>query len=80
MNTKSDVSITFSLGLVSGDHKRWLEDYVDPSLFIQRKNYDEYTLKRDFTTATLDLTDFRNIAEYFKVTINIDTINISEKD
>lgn len=80
MHIASNVRITFSLGVISGDNKRWLEDYVDSSLFVQRKDYDEYTVIRGYTAAKLDLYDFKNISEYFKVTINSDSIDISEKE
>jgi hypothetical protein len=32
------------LSIIAGDDKRALENYVGPRLFIQRKNYDEYTI------------------------------------
>lgn len=58
-----------SLGLLSGDDKRALENYVHPSYFRQRKSYDEYYVDVTNLDLDLDLRDLQILADDFKVRI-----------
>ena len=79
MYAKHNVRVVFDFGIIDGDSKRALEDYVDPEIFVQRKNYDEYTSSRDSDLVHLDLTDLQIISENFKVTVTSDGIHLDEK-
>ena len=78
MNTRLELG---SIGIIQGDEKRALEDYVDPRYFSQRKSYDEYYI--DTTNVrlnrVLDLNDLMILAERFKVTVLEDCVIISDK-
>ena len=58
-----------SLGIIEGDKKRALEDYVTPSLFTQRKTYDEYYIEVTNFEVTLDFGDLTILAENFTVRV-----------
>ena len=69
--------ITLRLGIITGEQKRSLERYVDPSLFKQRKNYDEYYVDPFYKEFQYELADLMVISKMFNVTISSNEIEIS---
>ena len=76
MRVKFDFS---SLGIVEGDEKRRLEDYIDVRFFSQRKSYDEYYVDITNCTVDIDLGDLMILAESFKVIVLDDSVVITHK-
>ena len=58
-----------ALGIIEGDKKRFLEEYVDERCFKQRKSYDEYYVISTNMEVNLDLSLLMIIAEQFKVVV-----------
>ena len=58
-----------SLGIVDGDSKRKLENYVNPQFFRQRKTYDEYYIDVTNVEIDLDFNDLTILAEDFIVKV-----------
>ena len=68
------------LGIIQGDNKRALEDYVDPSYFKQRKSYDEYTIDKQYVFVFYRcIGDLMLLAENFKVIVYQDSVCLEEK-
>ena len=57
------------LGIIEGDQKRLLENYVDERLLTQRKQYDEYYVNIAVLEIEIDIRDLMILAEKFKVTV-----------
>lgn len=66
-----------NIGIIEGDDKRVLEDYVDVRHFRQRKSYDEYYIDVANVELKLDLNDLMILAETFKVKVGSDCVYIS---
>jgi len=69
------------LGIISGESKRLLEDYVDTRLFSQRKSYDEWYVEQ-YTIpweADLDLKDLFILSEKFDIRVGDGWIELEEK-
>ena len=67
------------LGIISGEQKRALECFIDPRLFAQRKNYDEYILVSKDTSVNIDLRDLTILAEDFKVQVLKDSVKLTDR-
>ena len=63
-----------TLGIIEGDQKRFLEEYIDESYFKQRKNYDEYYVRVTTLEVDLDLGLLMVIADMFKVIVCSDSV------
>ena len=57
------------LGIIAGEDKRQLENYVHPMYFRQRKSYDEYYIDTNSVDIELDINDLHILAETFEVTV-----------
>jgi len=57
------------LGIIEGDQKRLLENYVDERLLVQRKQYDEYYVQLAVLEIDIYIRDLMILAEKFKVTV-----------
>ncbi|MDB4277798.1 hypothetical protein N9895_02035 [Gammaproteobacteria bacterium] len=68
-----------SLGIIEGDKKRALEDYIHPSYFRQRKTFDEYYLMVSNLDINIDLNDMQILSENFIVRVLSECIILSEK-
>ncbi len=68
-----------TLGIVEGDHKRMLENYIDERLFRQRKNYDEYYIDVTSYEVDVELGDLMLLGETFKVVVLEDAIIIADR-
>jgi hypothetical protein len=66
------------LGIIEGDVKRRLEDYIDTRLFKQRKNFDEYTLCATSTEFNADIGDLMILAEIVTVRVLDDCVMLSD--
>ena len=66
------------LGIIEGDKKRFLEEYVDERCFKQRKSYDEYYVTATTIEANLDLGLLMIIAEKFRVIVCEDAVIIGQ--
>jgi hypothetical protein len=70
---KADKTNTYlelgSLGIVGGDDKRALENYVSPAYFRQRKTYDEYYIDVTNIQIALNFKDLTILAENFIVRV-----------
>lgn len=64
------------LGIISGDEKRFLEKYVDPKIFRQRKNFDEYYIDEFNVGLDLSLTTLMKLSEWFGVTVHSDHVSL----
>jgi hypothetical protein len=67
-----------TLGIIEGDQKRLLEEYVDERCFKQRKSYDEYYVTTTNIEANLDLGLLMIIAEKFRVVVCEDAVIIGQ--
>lgn len=67
-----------TLGIIDGDKKRKLEDYIDSRLFRQRKSYDEYYIDVTNYNVDIEIGDLMIIAEAFKVIVLADSVIITE--
>ena len=68
----SEIKLNLSkIGIIEGDDKRALEDYVDVRCFVQRKNYDEYYISHSEYKMELDIRDLLILAERFIVTVGV---------
>ena len=68
------------LGVISGESKRLLEDYVDTRYFSQRKSYDEWWIA-DYTTLLeleLELSDLFILSEKFEIRVGDGWIELEE--
>lgn len=68
------------LGIISGESKRLLEDYVDTRLFSQRKSYDEWYIE-DYTKPLeldLDLRDLFILSGRFEIRVGDGWIELEE--
>lgn len=69
-------TINLRLGIIEGDKKRALENYIDPRHFTQRKSYDEYYIDIDTIEADWSIQDLMIIADHFTVSIEPDCVSI----
>lgn len=67
-----------SMGILEGDKKRFLEEYIDERHFRQRKSYDEYYVIPTAVEVNLDLGLLMIIAERLSVRVCSDAIIISQ--
>ena len=58
-----------TLGIIEGDKKRFLAEYLDERCFKQRKSYDEYYVTVSTFEVDLDLGLLMIIAEQFRVVV-----------
>jgi len=72
------IEVDLNIGIICGDDKRVLEEYVDSSNFKQRKNYDEYYIVNKNVELNLDLGLLMILAETFKVTVCADSVCIED--
>ena len=63
-----------AIGIIEGDDKRALENYVDVRCFDQRKNYDEYYINTDNHELIIDIKDLMILAENFIVKVGSDAV------
>lgn len=70
------MKLELEIGIISGDDKRALENYVHPSYFRQRKSYDEYYIDTQSVDIKLDINDLMILAENFNVAVGIDSVII----
>jgi hypothetical protein len=68
-----------TLGIIEGDHKRILENYIDERLFRQRKSYDEYYIDVTSYEADVELGDLMLLGETFKIIALEDAIIIADR-
>jgi hypothetical protein len=68
-----------TLGVIEGDHKRMLENYIDERLFRQRKSYDEYYIDVTSYEVDIELGDLMLLGETFKVVVLEDAIIIADR-
>ena len=61
--------IELQLGIINGDDKRALENYIDSRAFIQRKSFDEYYCDWTNIELDIDLNDLMILAEHCKVKV-----------
>lgn len=66
------------LGIISGDEKRFLEKYVDPKIFRQRKSFDEYYIDESKVDVDLSLTTLMALSEWFKVNVHSDHVSLTQ--
>ena len=66
------------LGIISGDEKRFLEKYVDPKIFRQRKSFDEYYIDESKVDVDLSLTTLMALSEWFKVSVHSDHASLTQ--
>ena len=64
------------LSLISGDEKRFLETYLNPVLFRQRKSYDEYYVDVSEVEVNLSLAELMKLSEWFDVTVHSDHVSL----
>ena len=68
------------IGIIQGDEKRHLEDYLDAIFFDQRKDYDEYYINvKEVEFVDVTLQDLMYLSERFKVVILNDVIHLQEQ-
>jgi hypothetical protein len=72
------IEVDLNIGIICGDDKRILEEYVDSSNFKQRENYDEYYIVNKNVKLNLDLGWLMILAETFKVTVYADSVCIED--
>ena len=73
-------NLVLKIGIIEGDDKRALENYVDSRFFRQRKQYDEYYIDVDDVDLKLDVNDLRILADNFKVQVFSDYVELSSRD
>ena len=66
------------LGVISGESKRLLENYIDTRLFSQRKSYDEWIVDYDEIKLDLDLKDLFILSERFEIRVGDGWIELEE--
>lgn len=70
-------------GIIVGEDKRILEQYVDPDNFKQRKSFDEYYIEERFVCLKPDITLsvelLRTLSKDFHVRVFTDEIVLSER-
>ena len=71
------MDLKLELGIVTGEQKRVLEQYIDPGLFRQRKSYDEYYLYSSLEVFSGGLDDLCVLASEFDVTFGEDYITLT---
>jgi len=71
------VNLTVNIGIVTGEERRALEDYIDARRFTQRKSYDEYYIDSGNLELDLSISDLMILAERFKVIVNYDSVELS---
>ena len=76
MNT----NLVLNIGIIEGDDKRALENYVDVRYFRQRKSYDEYYIDVTDIDLKLDVNDLRILADNFKIQVLSDYVELSSRD
>lgn len=67
-----------TLGIITGEQKRHLENYVDRLVFRQRKNYDEFYIDVTNFESSLDLRQLMRLSESFTIRLLEDCVIISE--
>ena len=70
--------VHLKFGIICGDDKRVLEEYVDSRNFTQRKAYDEYYIVNNNVEINLDLGLLMILAEQFKIIVGADEVEIAE--
>ncbi len=75
MKTKVHLS---RLGIISGESKRLLEDYVDTRCFSQYKSYDEWVVDWSDIELDLDLRDLFILSERFGIRVGNGWIELEE--
>ena len=66
------------MGIINGNVKRKLEDYIDTRLFRQRKDFDEYTIDETSIEFNATISDLMILAESVKVRVLDDCIMLSD--
>lgn len=67
------------LGIISGDQKRHLEDYLDARFFSQRKEFDEYYIDiQEVDFENINIQDLMYLAEKFKVKVTESLIILND--
>ena len=69
-----------SLGIIEGNKKRFLENYIDERLFRQRKSFDEYYIDVTSINLNIDLGLLMILAEQFKVIVLEDCVILSDNN
>jgi len=67
--SKHTQTISINLGIITGEQKRALEQYIDSRFFSQRKSYDEYYVDIDVVQIEITVNDLLILAENFKITV-----------
>tara|TARA_R100000541_G_C1897352_1_gene83927 strand:- start:2980 stop:3213 length:234 start_codon:yes stop_codon:yes gene_type:complete len=75
MKTKVHLS---RLGIISGDSKRLLEDYVYTGAFSQRKSYDEWVVDWSDIELDLDMRDLFILSHKFEIRVGDGWIELEE--
>lgn len=73
-------SLVLNIGIIEGDDKRVLENYIDSRVFRQRKSYDEYYIGITGTELDLDIRDLMILAENFLVDVFSDYVELSSRN
>jgi len=73
-------SLVLNIGIIEGDDKRVLENYIDSRVFRQRKSYDEYYIDINGTELDLDIRDLMILAENFLVDVFSDYVELSSRN
>ena len=73
------INVYLSMGIISGDDKRTLEEYIDSSNFKQRKSYDEYYVVNKTLDLNLDLGLLMILAESFDIEVHSDQVSIIDR-
>jgi len=73
------INVYLSMGIISGDDKRTLEEYIDSSNFKQRKSYDEYYVVNKTLDLNLDLRLLMILAESFDIEVHSDQVSIIDR-
>jgi hypothetical protein len=66
------------MGIIEGNVKRRIEDYIDHRLFRQRKDYDEYVIDVTNIEFNATISDLMILAKSVNVRVLEDCIMLSE--
>ena len=78
--TRMSVSINVDgLGIIGGDAKRFLEQYIDMRSFEQRKSYDEYYVNASNDKYMLNIDDLSEMSSYFSVSVDHSGVVLESK-
>ena len=64
-----NIEVQLDFGIISGEQKRDLERYLDESLFVRRKDYDEFTCSESVVKLPIGVKGLMRLASSFKVAV-----------